>query len=157
VLVTGDTAPLFELSDQDGITRRLADYRGRFVLVYFYPKDMTPGCTIESCAIEHDMPSFKEGGIQVFGISADTVKSHKRFAGHYQLSFPLLADTEKKTIEEYGVWGEKKMMGRTYMGIRRMSFLIDPDGVIKKVYEKVVPSDHAKEVLKDVAEFSTSS
>ena len=146
-------APDFSLPDQEGKTHSLSDYRGRFVLLYFYPKDMTPGCTKESCAIRDVFPKFRAVEAQIFGISADSVASHKKFAQFYTLPFPLLADTEKKVIEKYGVWGKKKLYGRTYMGIKRMSFLIDPEGRVRKIYEKVKPDIHAEEVLADLKTF----
>lgn len=128
----------------------LKDERGRWVLLYFYPKDMTPGCTKEACAVRDTFPSFEKLNAVVWGVSADSVESHKKFAESYNLRFPLLADTEKKAIEAYGVWQEKNMMGRKYMGIVRSSFLIDPEGNIAKVYEKVKPEIHAEEVLSDL-------
>ena len=111
---------------------------------------MTPGCTIEACALRDEFPTFNLEGTDVFGISADSVQSHERFALSYSITFALLADTEKEVIRAYGAWGKKKFMGRTYMGIRRMSFLIGPDGTILKIYEKVKPLDHAYEVLDDI-------
>ena len=146
-------APDFSLPDEDGNTHTLSDYRGSWVLLYFYPKDMTPGCTKESCALRDDFPQFRKVKAHIFGISADSVASHKKFAEHYQLPFPLLADTEKEVIGKYGVWGEKKLYGRTYMGIKRMSFLIDPEGHVRKIYEKVKPDIHAEEVLADLKIF----
>ncbi len=128
----------------------LKDERGRWVLLYFYPKDMTPGCTKEACAVRDTFPSFEKLNAVVWGVSADSVESHKKFAESCNLRFPLLADTEKKAIEAYGVWQEKNMMGRKYMGIVRSSFLIDPEGNIAKVYEKVKPEIHAEEVLSDL-------
>jgi peroxiredoxin Q/BCP len=148
--IAGNTAPDFRLPDQDGAMHSLKDERGRWVLLYFYPKDMTPGCTKEACAVRDTFPSFEKLNAVVWGVSADSVESHKKFAESYNLRFPLLADTEKKAIEAYGVWQEKNMMGRKYMGIVRSSFLIDPEGNIAKVYEKVKPEIHAEEVLSDL-------
>lgn len=148
--IAGNTAPDFRLPDQDGAVHSLKDERGRWVLLYFYPKDMTPGCTKEACAVRDTFPSFEKLNAVVWGVSADSVESHKKFAESYNLCFPLLADTEKKAIEAYGVWQEKNMMGRKYMGIVRSSFLIDPEGNIAKVYEKVKPEIHAEEVLSDL-------
>lgn len=150
MVALGDTAPDFTLSDQNGKTHTLSSYRGHWVLLYFYPKDNTPGCTKEACMIRDSFPRFEGAYADILGISADSVKSHKKFVDKYQLPFSLLADTDKKVINAYGVWGEKQMMGRAYMGIKRMSFLIDPTGVIKKVYEKVKPEVHAEEVLEDL-------
>ncbi len=148
------TAPDFTLPDQDGNKHKLSDYKGQWVLVYFYPKDNTPGCTTEACALRDNFPAFKKLKIQVFGISADSGKSHKKFVDKYQLPFTLLADEDKKTAKKYGVWEEKSMFGVKYMGILRNSYLINPDGKIAKIYEKVKPSAHAEEVLKDIKELS---
>ncbi|HEX2792354.1 MAG TPA: thioredoxin-dependent thiol peroxidase [Candidatus Paceibacterota bacterium] len=146
----GSIAPGFTLPDQDGASHRLADYRGAPVLLYFYPKDDTPGCTTQACGIRDAFPDFKKTGVTVFGISTDSVKSHKKFAEKYGLTFPLLADEGKEAVGAYGVWGRKKFMGREYDGILRTSFLIAADGTIAKVYENVKPAAHAAEVLEDV-------
>jgi peroxiredoxin Q/BCP len=138
----GQTAPGFKLLDQDGVTHTLSEYKGTWVLLYFYPKDDTPGCTKEACAIRDDFTDFEKLKLQVLGVSADSVKN--------QLPFTLLADEEKELIKAYGVWGKKKFMGREYNGIFRQSFLIDPKGKIAKVYEKVKPLEHAREVLADL-------
>lgn len=148
------TAPDFNLPDQDGNKHKLSDYKGQWVLVYFYPKDNTPGCTTEACALRDNFPAFKKLKIQVFGISADSEKSHKKFVDKYQLPFSLLADEDKKTAKKYGVWQEKSMFGVKYMGMLRNSYLINPDGKIAKIYEKVKPSAHAEEVLKDIKQLS---
>jgi peroxiredoxin Q/BCP len=147
----GSPAPQFSLQDQDGKLHTLADYAGRYVLLYFYPKDDTPGCTKEACAIRDAMPDFSKVNAVVLGISADSVKSHKKFAEKYGLPFTLLADEQKEVAHAYGVWGWKKFMGRDYEGISRTSFLIGPDGTIAKVYENVKPEAHAAEVLADLA------
>ena len=149
----GIQAPEFSLPDQEGKIHALNTYHGKWVLLYFYPKDDTPGCTKQACAIRDDFPAFKKSGLVVFGISADSVKSHGKFAEKYDLPFTLLSDEEKKTIHSYGVWAEKKFMGRTYMGILRTSFLIDPEGNIATVYEKVKPDVHAEMVLSDLSLF----
>ena len=146
----GTAAPDFSIPDQEGVTHALSEYRGKWVLVYFYPKDDTPGCTKEACAIRDADPDLSSLGAVVLGISADSVKSHKKFAEKYGLSFPLLADEERTAIDAYGVWGDKKFMGREYEGILRTSFLVDPEGVIRKVYENVKPEVHAAEVLEDL-------
>ena len=150
----GNKAPAFTLPDQDGVVHALKDYKGQWVLVYFYPKDDTPGCTKEACALRDEFPTFGKLKAKVFGVSADSVASHKKFATKYKLPFTLLADTEKDMCTAYGVWGEKKFMGRTYMGIARTSFLIDPDGKIAKIYEKVNPLTHADQVLADLSSFA---
>ncbi len=152
-MTVGGTAPDFTLPDQDGVLHTLSSYRGHWVLLFFYPKDDTPGCTKEACMIRDTFPRFEGVLAQVFGISRDSIKSHKKFIDKYELPFPLLSDTENKVIEAYGVWREKSMYGRTFMGIARTSFLIDPTGVIKKIYEKVKPEIHAEEVLEDLKAF----
>lgn len=146
----GDKAPDFSLPDQNGDTHMLSDYEGEWVLLYFYPKDDTPGCTKEACTIRDNFPHFKKLGITVLGASVDSVAKHQKFVGKYDLPFTLLADEDKSLVNAYGVWGKKKFMGREYMGTKRMSFLIDPKGKIAKVYEDVKPAEHAEEVLEDV-------
>jgi len=146
----GNKAPDFSLQDEKGDTHKLSDYAGKWVLLYFYPKDDTPGCTKEACAIRDEFPDFKKLKITVLGVSVDSVKSHDKFVNKYDLPFTLLADEDKKVVERYGVWGNKKFMGREYMGTKRMSFLINQEGKIAKVYENVKPEVHAAEVLVDV-------
>ena len=148
-LKAGRKAPDFNLPDQNGDKHKLSTYKGQWVLIYFYPKDDTPGCTKEACAIRDNWGGFKKLKMQVFGISTDPVKKHAKFVDKYDLPFTLLADEEKKVVNKYGVWGLKKFMGREYEGTFRHSFLIDPDGKIAKVYEKVKPAEHAEEVLAD--------
>jgi peroxiredoxin Q/BCP len=145
-------APGFSLQDQNGTVQALSAYAGKWVLLYFYPKDDTPGCTKEACAIRDAFPEFDAGKITVLGISPDSVKSHKKFEEKYKLPFTLLADEGANIARAYGVWGLKKFMGREYEGVMRMSFLISPDGTIAKVYEKVTPETHAAEVLEDLKE-----
>ena len=146
----GSRAPSFKLKDQNGKTYSLRDYSGKWVLLYFYPKDNTPGCTKQACAIRDEFPAFKKLNCIVFGISIDSEASHKKFEEKFNLPFTLLADTEKKMVNAYGVWAEKKLAGREYMGTLRTSFLINPEGKIAKVYEKVKPELHAGEVLSDL-------
>jgi thioredoxin-dependent peroxiredoxin len=146
----GKKAPEFTLLDQEGAAHKLKDYRGEWVLLYFYPKDNTPGCTIEACTIRDQFKDFKKFGAKVLGVSTDSVASHKKFANAFELPFTLLADEHKEVVGKYGVFGEKKFMGRTYMGTKRVSFLIDPEGKIAKVYEKVKPLAHAAEVIADL-------
>ncbi|QQS22768.1 thioredoxin-dependent thiol peroxidase [bacterium] len=147
-------APDFTLPDQDGAKHKLSDYQGQWVLVYFYPKDDTPGCTTEACTLRDNFPAFKKLKVKVFGISVDSEKSHKKFADKYQLPFTILADEDKKVVEKYGVWQEKSMYGKKYMGTVRNSYLINPEGKIAKIYEKVKPAMHAEEVLADIKELS---
>lgn len=146
----GTNAPDFTLPDQDGKEHALSKYRGQWVLIYFYPKDDTPGCTAQACAIRDAEPDFKKLKAVVLGISADSVKSHKKFVEKYGLPFTILADEDKKVVNAYGVWGRKKFMGREYDGIFRTSFLVSPEGKIAKVYENVKPAEHADMVLKDL-------
>lgn len=155
-LKIGIKAPDFTLPDQNGTSHALSDYKGRWVLVYFYPKNDTPGCTKEACGIRDEFPKFKKMHIVVFGISADSVARHKKFAEKYKLPFTLLSDENKEVLQTYGVWGKKKFMGREYMGILRTSFLINPDGCITKIYENVKPDIHAEEVLSDLQAFQKS-
>lgn len=154
LLKVGVSAPDFTLQDQDGKGHALSDYRGKWVLLYFYPKDDTPGCTIEACTIRDQFKDFKKIGATVLGVSTDSVASHKKFATAYELPFTLLADAHKEVVGQYGVFGEKKFMGRTYMGTMRTSFLIDPSGKIVKVYAKVKPEQHATEVIADLHSFT---
>src|SRR5258708_4577149 len=128
----GDKAPEFSLPDQEGNMHSLSGSLGQWVLIYFYPKDDTPGCTKEACSIGQAYPAFEKLKAKVFGISVDPVKSHKKFAEKYDLPFTILADEKKETVEAYGVWANKKFMGREYMGTMRTSFLIDPKGKVAK-------------------------
>jgi peroxiredoxin Q/BCP len=146
-LKEGDKAPDFAVPDAEGKMVRLKDLRGKKVVLYFYPKDDTPGCTKEACSFRDSFATFKRRGIEVLGVSLDNEKSHQKFAQKYSLPFRLLADTERSISEAYGAYGEKKFMGRTYMGNNRMTFLIDEKGKIKKIFSKVKPEDHAEEVL----------
>ena len=152
MLEVGKKAPAFNLPDQDGNKHKLSDYAGKWVLLYFYPKDNTPGCTKVACAIRDDWSEFKELGAVVLGVSKDSVKSHRNFADKHSLPFTLLSDEGKEMIEKYDAWRLKKMAGREYFGIARISYLIDPKGKIAKVYPKVKPPEHSAEVLADLKE-----
>lgn len=145
-------APAFSLEDQTGKTHSLKDYAGKWVVLYFYPKDMTPGCTVEACNFRDNLARVKRVGAAVLGISADSVKRHAKFAEAEGLNFPLLSDEDHAALEKYGVWQQKSMMGRKYMGIARTTFLIDPQGKIRKVYEDVKVSGHVDEVLSDLSD-----
>lgn len=149
-LAAGDPAPPFTLPDQTGERHALADYRGQWVLVYFYPKDDTPGCTKEACGIRDAWHTFGRLGARVLGISTDSVRSHAKFAKKFELPFPLLADESKETVKRYDAWGPKKFMGREFLGTKRVSVLIDPEGRIAKRYDKVKAAGHAEEVLEDI-------
>jgi peroxiredoxin Q/BCP len=146
-LKEGDKAPAFKAATNGGGTLSLADLKGKHVVLYFYPKDETPGCTKEACAFRDSFAAFNKKGAVVLGVSTDPVKSHDKFVEKFKLPFTLLADVDKKIVEAYGVWGEKVFMGRKYMGTHRVTFLIGPDGRIKKIWPKVKPEEHADEVL----------
>jgi peroxiredoxin Q/BCP len=139
----GDLAPDFALPADDGSTVRLSGLRGSRVVLYFYPKDDTSGCTIQACELRDDLPAFEALDVRVLGVSPDPVSSHVRFRDKYDLNFPLLADEDHAVAEAYGVWAEKSMYGRRYMGIERSTFVIDPDGVIEAVWRKVKARGHA--------------
>ena len=147
MLAPGAPAPHFALPDQSGTVQNAKSLKGKRYLVYFYPKDSTPGCTVQACGIQSDLAQFNKLGIPVLGVSMDSVASHRKFADKYGLSFPLLADTERALIEAYGVWVEKSMYGKQYMGISRSSFLIGSNGKIEQVWEKVNTKTHAANVL----------
>jgi peroxiredoxin Q/BCP len=142
-------APSFTLPDQNGVLRSLNDYLGKWVLLYFYPKDDTPGCTKEACGFRDIADQYSKNGIVVIGISKDSVTSHMKFAEKYHLTYTLLSDESKKVIESYGAWGEKKFMGKSFTGVKRISFLIDPQQKIRKSYLSVNPFTHANSVLAD--------
>lgn len=151
-LETGERAPSFTLPDQNGTKHKLSDYKGKWILIYFYPKDDTPGCTKEACALRDHFADFEKLDAKILGISVDSVKKHEKFVNKYHLPFTLLSDEEKLVVNLYGVWGRKKFMGREYDGTHRNSFLIDPKGKIAKIYAKVKPAAHAEEVLTDLKE-----
>ena len=151
MLQEGIQAPNFTLEADDGQTVSLADYRSRNVVLYFYPKDDTPGCTTEACNFRDDYSEIAAAGAIVVGVSPDPVKSHVTFKGKYSLPFPLLSDPDHKVAELYGAWGEKKMYGKSYMGIIRSTLIIDREGKIAKVFPKVSPKDHSQEVLAALA------
>jgi len=148
----GTNAPAFKTTNANGEDVSLKDLRGQKVVLYFYPKDDTPGCTKEACSFRDAFSKFKKRGITILGVSPDSEKSHQKFATKYELPFTLLADKDHAIADAYGVWGEKKFMGRTYMGVHRKTILIDEKGKIKKIFEKVKPEDHAEEVLEAFAE-----
>jgi len=147
LLKTGAKAPDFTSVDQDGKSVALSLFKGKKVVLYFYPKDDTPGCTKEACAFRDNFPKFEKLGVVVLGVSIDDEKKHKKFAEKYSLPFRLVVDAEKKIVQDYGVWGMKKFMGREYMGTNRVTYLIDENGVIEAVFPKVKPETHAEELL----------
>lgn len=152
MLKEGDKAPAFTTTNQDGTKVKLSDYKGKRVVLYFYPKDDTPGCTKEACSFRDSDDVYKKKGIVVLGVSVDDEKSHQKFISKYQLPFDLLADTDKSIVEAYGVWGEKSMYGKKYMGTHRKTFLIDEKGKIVKIFDKVKVAEHADEVLEAFGE-----
>jgi peroxiredoxin Q/BCP len=149
-LKEGDNAPHFTALTNGGSKLALAELKGKNVILYFYPKDDTPGCTKEACAFRDHFAAFQKKGAVVLGVSGDPVKAHDKFVEKYKLPFTLLADEDKKIVEAYGVWGQKSFMGRKYTGIHRVTFLIGPDGRIRKIWPKVKPEEHAQEVLAEL-------
>jgi len=146
-LKEGDKAPDFTGLTTEGGQASLSDFKGKSVVLYFYPRDDTPGCTKEACAFRDEFAAFKHKGAVVFGVSTDSPKSHAKFAGKHKLPFTLLADEDKKIVQAYGVWGQKSFLGRNYMGTHRVTFLIGPEGTIRKIWTSVKPAEHVKEVL----------
>lgn len=148
MLAEGTKAPLFTLADQDGNNVSLSDFRGQKVVLYFYPKDNTPGCTREACSIRDNMPDFSRLNVKILGVSRDSGESHRKFIEKQNLNFTLLSDPEHKVMEEYGAWGEKTLYGRKSMGVIRSTFVINEDGVIEKVYKKVNTATHGEDLKK---------
>ena len=146
-LEEGDKAPAFEGKNQNGKTISLSDFLGKKVILYFYPKDDTPGCTLEACNLRDNHTELIKRGFEVLGVSPDSEKSHTRFAGKYNLPFPLIADTEKQILKEFGAWGEKNMYGKTSEGVLRTTFVINEEGIIEKVFSKVDTKNHTKQIL----------
>ncbi len=146
-ITVGKPAPEFNLLDDAGVHRRLADFRGKPIILYFYPKDDTPGCTKEACNFRDDYSAYQKSGVTILGVSPDSVESHIKFKAKYQLPFSLLADEGHKICDAYGAWGLKKYMGREYEGVLRTTFLIDANGNIARVFEDVRPAEHSIEVL----------
>ncbi|TXK49665.1 thioredoxin-dependent thiol peroxidase [Pontibacter qinzhouensis] len=147
-LKKGDIAPDFESKDQHGNPIKLSDYRGKKVILYFYPKDDTPGCTAQSCNLRDNYSDLQQQGFEVLGVSVDDEVSHQKFISKFDLPFTLVADTDKKIVEQYGVWQEKSMYGRKYMGTMRYTFVIDENGIIQEIITKVKTADHAAQILK---------
>jgi peroxiredoxin Q/BCP len=147
LLNEGDKAPDFSGINQHGKKISLSDYKGKKVILYFYPKDNTPGCTSESCNLNDNYQMWLSKGFEVIGVSPDSEASHKKFADKYNLSFNILADTEKEILQAYGAWGEKKMYGKIYMGVLRTTYIINEEGIIEKVFEKVKTKDHTNQII----------
>ena len=148
MLAEGTKAPLFTLADQNGSNVSLSDFRGQKVVLYFYPKDNTPGCTKEACSIRDNMPDFSRLNVKILGVSRDSGESHRKFIEKQNLNFTLLSDPEHKVMEEYGAWGEKTLYGKKSMGVIRSTFVINEDGVIEKVYKKVNTATHGEDLKK---------
>ena len=149
-LEAGMKAPEFSGRDQSGNEISLKDFRGRKVILYFYPKDNTPGCTAEACNLRDNYSVLLEKGFVIIGVSADSEKSHENFINKYELPFPLITDTDKKVIQDYGAWGEKMMYGKSYEGILRKTFIISEDGLIDKIFDKVNTKDHTNQILREL-------
>lgn len=145
----GDTAPAIDSTDQDGKRISLEEYRGKKVVLYFYPKDNTPGCTAEACDLRDNYALFKARGYEIIGVSADSEKSHRSFIEKYDLPFRLISDTKKEVLEAYGAWGEKKLYGRSYMGIIRMTYVINEQGIIEDIIKQVKTKEHTRQIIKD--------
>ena len=150
-LTVGDRAPAIDALDQEGKQITLEEYRGKKLVLYFYPKDNTPGCTAESCDLRDHYDQFLQQGFDIIGVSADGEKSHQKFIAQHQLPFRLISDTEKKVLQDYGAWGEKKNYGKTYMGILRKTFIIDEEGVIINIIDKVKTKEHSTQIFTDLS------
>jgi len=151
-LSIGDKAPDFTLPDQDGVNHTLSDYQGSPLVLYFYPKDNTSGCTKEACGFRDDYSAYQQAGVKVLGVSPDSSKSHTNFIAKYELPFTLLSDPDHQVLSLYGAWGLKKMYGREYEGVLRTTYLIGSDGKVVKIYKKVKPATHSAEILADLEE-----
>lgn len=149
-LITGDKAPQFKSLDENGNAISLSDFKGKKVILYFYPKDMTPGCTVESCNLRDSYADLTKKGFDVIGVSADSAERHLKFIAKHELPFHLIADVEKEVISAYGVWGPKKFMGKEYDGIHRTTFIIDENGIIEAVFKKVKTKDHTNQILEEL-------
>lgn len=145
----------FSLPDENGKQHTLSAYKGKWVILYFYPKDDTPGCTKEACGFRDTLKSFTDQGVVILGVSKDSVASHKKFHDKFALTFPLLSDEDKKVITKYHTWGKKSFLGKSFEGVLRTTYLIDPTGEIRKVYEKVDPTIHAQQILADIQQLSS--
>lgn len=149
-LKVGDKAPEFDVKDQNGKVHKIADYQGKKVILYFYPKDLTPGCTVQSCDLRDNYESLIKDGFEVIGVSADDEAKHQKFIAKHKLPFNLLADIDRAVLNKYGVWGEKKFMGKTYDGIHRTTFIIDEKGVIENIITKVKTKIHTQQIREEL-------
>jgi peroxiredoxin Q/BCP len=150
-LKEGDRAPAIDAVDQNGERITLEEYRGKKIVLYFYPKDNTPGCTTESCNLRDNYSRFLDEGFEIIGVSADSQKSHLNFISKHELPFRLISDMDKKVLQDYGAWGEKKLYGKTYMGILRKTFIINEDGYVEKIIEKVKTKEHSKQIFDELS------
>lgn len=150
-LKAGEPAPAIKASDENGNLITLEELRGKKVVLYFYPKDNTPGCTAEACDLRDNYSQFLEKGFEIIGVSADSQNSHIKFKDKYQLPFRLISDVDQKVLKDYGAWGEKKMYGKSYMGILRKTFIIDEEGYIEKIIEKVKTKEHSKQIFAELS------
>ncbi len=151
VLKEGDRVPVIDALDQNGEKITLEEYRGKKVVLYFYPKDNTPGCTAESCDLRDNYSRFLEEGFEIIGVSADSQKSHLKFISKHELPFRLISDVDKKVLQDFGSWGEKKLYGKSYMGIIRKTFIINEDGYVEKIIEKVKTKEHSKQIFDELS------
>ena len=150
-LKVGDPAPAIDSLDQDGKKITIEEYKGKKVVLYFYPKDNTPGCNAEACDLRDHYSQFLEQGFEVIGVSADSEKAHRKFIAKFKLPFRLISDSGKKVLQDYGAWGEKKLYGKSYMGILRKTFIIDKEGTIEKIIEKVKTNDHSRQIFNELS------
>ena len=151
VLKEGDLAPAINARDENGEMITLEEYRGKKVVLYFYPKDNTPGCTAEACDLRDNYSQFIEQGFEIIGVSADSEKSHSKFKSKYDLPFRLISDVDRKVLQDYGAWGEKKMYGKSYLGILRRTFIINEEGYVEKIIEKVKTKEHSKQIFEELS------
>ena len=151
VLKEGDLAPAIEAKDENGELITLEEYRGKKVVLYFYPKDNTPGCTAEACDLRDNYSQFMEQGFEVIGVSADSEKSHSKFKSKYDLPFRLISDVDRKVLQDYGAWGDKKMYGKSFLGIIRTTFIINEDGYVEKIIKKVKTKEHSKQIFAELS------
>ena len=151
ILKEGDLAPAIEAVDQNGEKITLEEYRGKKVVLYFYPKDNTPGCTAESCDLRDNYSQFLEQGFEIIGVSADSEQSHQKFISKFDLPFRLISDVDKKVLKDYGAWGEKKLYGKSFMGIQRKTFIISGNGTVEKIIEKVKTKEHSKQIFAELS------
>jgi peroxiredoxin Q/BCP len=150
-LKEGDLAPAIEARDENGELITLEEYRGKKLVLFFYPKDNTPGCTAEACDLRDNYARFMEEGFEIIGVSADSEKSHRNFKSKYELPFRLISDVDKKVLQDYGAWGEKKMYGKSYMGILRTTFIINEEGYVEKILRKVKTKEHSKQIFTELS------